>query len=321
MPIRFDVDETAARLVAEVGRFVRDIVIPEEQACDGMLHDGPERLRRRLQQAARDIGVFAPHVSPAWGGHGLDLRGQAVVFEAAGYSLLGPLALNAAAPDEGNTHLLQKIADQAQQERYLAPLAAGEATSCFAMAEPAPGAGSDPRALATTAVRIPGGWRINGRKWFISGADGAAFAICMARTAGAPGDAGGATMFLVDAANPGLKIVRNIPTLDEGLFGGHSELLFDNCEVADDAVLGEVDRGFDYAQVRLGPARLTHCMRWLGIARRAQDVGDHDRETEELVVPVTARLAGTDGGVVSPPPPPAVVETEKPVVARPGPPC
>lgn len=269
MPIEFSVDEDAA---ARVREFVREVVLPEEQACDGVLHDGPEQLRRRLQRAAREAGIFAPHVAPEWGGAGLDLRGQAVVFEAAGYSLLGPLALNIAAPDEGNMHLLAKVADDRQQRRYLAPLAAGEVRSCFAMTEPAPGAGSDPRALATTATRVPGGWRIDGRKWFISGAAGAAFAICMARTGGVPGEPGGATMFLVDAGHPGMKIVRNIATLDEGLFGGHSEVLFDGCEVGDDAVLGEVDRGFEYAQVRLGPARLTHCMRWLGIARRAQDV-------------------------------------------------
>ncbi|WP_033263462.1 acyl-CoA dehydrogenase family protein [Amycolatopsis vancoresmycina] len=266
MPISVD------ELAECVRGFVRETVLPAEYACDGVLHDGPEDLRRRLQQAARDAGIFAPHVAPEWGGAGLDLRGQAVVFEAAGYSLLGPLALNIAAPDEGNMHLLAKVADDRQRRRYLAPLAAGDVRSCFAMTEPAPGAGSDPRALATTATRVPGGWRIDGRKWFISGADGAAFAICMARTSGAPGDPGGATMFLVDAGNPGMEIVRNIATLDEGLFGGHSEIAFHACEVGDDAVLGEVDRGFDYAQVRLGPARLTHCMRWLGIARRAQDV-------------------------------------------------
>jgi acyl-CoA dehydrogenase len=184
-----------------------------------------------------------------WGGLGLDMRGQAVVFEEAGHSLLGPLALNCAAPDEGNMHLLQTFATDEQQERYLRPLAAGDLRSCFAMTEPSPGAGSDPRALTTTAARIPGGWRIDGRKWFISGADGAAFAICMARTNGAPGDPGGATMFLVDAGNPGMKVVRNIETLDEGLFGGHSEIVFDGCEVTDDQVLGEVDRGFEYAQV------------------------------------------------------------------------
>ncbi|MGW5861135.1 acyl-CoA dehydrogenase family protein [Streptomyces sp. NPDC055239] len=272
MSISFEIDERAAVIARRTARFVRDVAIPEEQACDGNIHAGPEPLRRRLQDAARAAGVFAPHVGAEWGGLGLDLCGQAVVFEEAGYSLLGPLALNCAAPDEGNMHLLDVVATEEQKEQFLRPLAAGEARSCFAMTEPAPGAGSDPRALATTATRIDGGWRIDGRKWFISGADGAAFAICMARTSGTAGDAGGATMFLVQGENPGMKIVRNIDTLDQGLFGGHSEVVFENCEVADSAVLGEVDKGFAYAQVRLGPARMTHCMRWLGVARRAQDI-------------------------------------------------
>ena len=272
MSISFEVSAEVAGIARRTAEFVRDVVIPEERACGGSVHDAPEPLRLRLQRAARDAGVFAPHAHRQWGGLGLDLRAQAVVFEEAGYSLLGPLALNGAAPDEGNMHLLEVVATGKQHERYLRPLVAGEARSCFAMTEPAPGAGSDPRALATTATRIPGGWRIDGRKWFISGADGAAFTICMARTSGAPGDAGGATMFLVAAGTPGMKIVRNLETLDEGLFGGHSELAFDGCEVADEQVLGEVDQGFGYAQVRLGPARLTHCMRWLGAARRARDI-------------------------------------------------
>ncbi|MFI6435298.1 acyl-CoA dehydrogenase family protein [Streptomyces sp. NPDC050759] len=279
MPIGFEIDERVTAVARRTAAFVKEVVIPEEQACDGNVHAGPEPLRRRLQQAARDAGVFAPHVGTEWGGLGLDLCGQAVVFEAAGYSLLGPLALNCAAPDEGNTHLLEVVATEQQKVRYLRPLAAGEVRSCFAMTEPAPGAGSDPRALATTATRVHGGWRIDGHKWFISGADGASFAICMARTCGGPGDAGGATMFLVEADNPGMKIVRNIDTLDQGLFGGHSEIVFEGCEVADGAVLGEVDEGFTYAQVRLGPARMTHCMRWLGVARRAQDIA-LERATE-----------------------------------------
>jgi acyl-CoA dehydrogenase len=246
------------------------VVIPIEERCGGVTHD--DGVRRHLQDAAREAGVFAPHVGTEYGGHGLDMLGRAAVFEEAGYSLLGPLALNIAAPDEGNMHMLEAIATPEQRERYLRPLAMGEVRSCFAMTEPAPGAGSDPAALTTRATRVAGGWRIDGRKWFITGADGAAYAICMARTSGAPGDRGGATMFVVSAENPGLTLVRHIQTLDESLFGGHAELMFDNCLVSEDAVLGEVDRGFEYAQVRLGPARTTHCMRWLGIARRAQDI-------------------------------------------------
>ncbi|ULR47989.1 acyl-CoA dehydrogenase family protein [Streptomyces deccanensis] len=272
MPIQFDVDPTIAQLAASTSAFVREVVIPAERACGGSVHDAPEDVRQTLQKGAREAGVFAPHVPERWGGHGLDLRGQAVVFEAAGYSLLGPLALNCAAPDEGNMHLLEKVATEEQQERYLRPLAAGDVRSCFAMTEPAPGAGADPRALRTTATRVSGGWRIDGRKWFISGANGAGFAIVMARTSGEPGDPGGATMFLVDAGTPGMNIVRDIETLDEALFAGHSEIVFDGCVVGDEQVLGEVGQGFAGAQVRLGPARMTHCMRWLGAARRAQDV-------------------------------------------------
>jgi len=268
--IGLDHDPAVTELARRTAEFVRDVVIPIEERYRGVTH--ADTVRAELQRAAKDAGVFAPHVGPAFGGHGLDMCGRSLVFEEAGYSLFGPLALNIAAPDEGNMHMLEIIATEEQKRRYLAPLAAGDVRSCFAMTEPAPGAGSDPAALRTTAVRTPGGWRIDGRKWFITGADGAGFAICMARTSGTPGEAGGATMFLVDAGNPGMKMVRHIETLDESLFGGHMEVLFDGCEVSDDAVLGEVDEGFRYAQVRLGPARMTHCMRWLGIARRAQDI-------------------------------------------------
>lgn len=281
MPIQFDIDPAVAELAERTRLFVRDVVIPVETETGGKLHDAPDKVRRQLQDAARNAGLLSPHVGRSWGGLGLDTRGQAVVFEEAGYSLLGPLALNIAAPDEGNMHLLEKVATDEQKQRYLAALAAGDIRSCFAMTEPAPGAGSDPSALATRATRVPGGWRIDGRKWFISGARGAGFAICMARTSGEPGDRGGATMFLVDTDRPGMTIERDIETLDEGLFGGHSEIVFDNCVVGDDQVLGEVDKGFEYAQVRLAPARLTHCMRWLGLARRAQDIALERASTRE----------------------------------------
>ncbi|MBW0091199.1 acyl-CoA dehydrogenase family protein [Pseudonocardia sp. KRD-184] len=279
-------EPAVAELVTRTAQFVRDVVVPVEVANDGVVPS--ESVRRELQAAAKAAGVFAPHVSPEYGGHGLDMCARAAVFEEAGYSLLGPVALNIAAPDEGNMHMLEAIATEDQKARYLAPLAAGDVRSCFAMTEPAPGAGSDPDALATRAERVPGGWRIDGRKWFITGADGAAFAICMARTAGEPGDRGGATMFLVDADNPGMKVGRHVPTLDESLFGGHLEVDFDGCVVPDEAVIGEVDQGYRYAQVRLGPARMTHCMRWLGIARRSQDIAVAHAAQRELF---GARLA------------------------------
>ena len=218
-------------------------------------------------------------MSVSLGGLGLDTRGQAAVFEEAGYSVLGPQALNCAAPDEGNMHLLSVIATEQQRARYLAPLAAGTVRSCFAMTEPAPGAGSDPAMLATTATKVDGGWSISGRKWFITGAEGAAFAICMARTGESISAGRGATMFLVDAENPGLHVARVIDAMDRSFPGGHCEVAFEDCRVSDDAVLGEVGEGYRYAQVRLAPARLTHCMRWLGLARRAHDIA-LDRASE-----------------------------------------
>jgi acyl-CoA dehydrogenase len=272
VPIDLSHDPHVADLARRVARFVREVVVPEEERYAGVAAAGGEALRGGLQAAAKKAGLFAPHVSPEYGGQGLDMRSRALVFEEAGWSLFGPLALNIAAPDEGNMHLLEAVASDTQKERYLRPLAEGDVRSCFAMTEPAPGAGSDPAALTTRATRVPGGWRIDGRKWFITGADGAGFAICMARTTGEPGDRGGATMFLVDADNPGMDVTRHIDTIDESMYGGHCEVVFDNCVVPDDAVLGEVDKGYEYAQVRLGPARMTHCMRWLGIARRAQEI-------------------------------------------------
>jgi acyl-CoA dehydrogenase len=269
--IEFSVPAEQLELQERVRAFVRDVVIPAE-ARDTGIHGLDAGLRAELQSAAREAGVFAPQASRELGGLGLDLRGQAVVFEEAGYSILGPQALNCAAPDEGNMHLLSVVATPDQQERYLAPLVAGAVRSCFAMTEPAPGAGSDPSMLLTRAQRVDGGWSISGRKWFITGADGADFAICMAVT-GERIEAGrGATMFLVDADNPGWHIERVVDAMDRSFPGGHSELTFDDCRVSGDAVLGEVGKGYRYAQVRLAPARLTHCMRWLGLARRALDI-------------------------------------------------
>jgi acyl-CoA dehydrogenase len=265
-------EDGGPELRARIERFVLDVAIPAERQLRGSLHDAADGFRVELQDEARRAEVFGPTVPVALGGLGLDRRDQAWALEAAGYSLFGPLAMGCAAPDEGNLHLLDVVADPGQRERYLQSLAAGAVRSCFAMTEPSPGAGSDPRLLRTTATRTADGWRIDGRKWFTTGAVGAAFAIVMARTEGEPGQRGSATMFLVDADNPGMRIERTIGTLDESMMGGHAEIAFDDCRVGPSAVLGEVDRGFEYAQVRLAPARLTHCMRWLGIARRSLDI-------------------------------------------------
>jgi acyl-CoA dehydrogenase len=259
--------------------FIREIVVPSEPEPGGRLAE-PER--RRLQAAARDAGVFAPLAPREHGGLGLPLTQWSPILQEAGYSPIGPTALNCMAPDEGNIHMLELIATPEQRERYLAPLSRGEVRSCFAMTEPHPGAGSDPDALRTRAERVDDGWSITGEKRFISGADGAAFAIVMART-DADGDApAGATMFLVDAGNPGMRLGEHIHTIDRAIGGGHPFVSFEDCRVSDDAVLGGAGLGFRYAQVRLGPARLTHCMRWLGLARRALEIALDRADEREL---------------------------------------
>lgn len=272
MAIELGYSPEVLALAERTRAFIDEVVLPVEDRYGGdIAAAGGDAVVRELQAAARLAGVFAPHVPVEYGGLGLNMSDRAPVFEAAGYSLFGPVAVNIAAPDEGNVHLLAEVGSAAQKARYLAPLAAGDVRSAFAMTEPAPGAGSDPAALTTRAERRSGDWYITGQKWYITGADGAAFFIVMARTSGDAGQRGGATMFLVPADTAGLTVGRHIPTLDRSMVGGHCEVFFDDVRVPDEAVLGEVDRGFDYAQVRLGPARMTHVMRWLGAARRGHD--------------------------------------------------
>lgn len=246
--------------------FIREQVIPLELPPGEYID---EELRALLQAKARKAGVFAPQVDREFGGLGLPIEHWPSVFQEAGYSPLGPLALNCMAPDEGNMHMLTEIATPHQRETYLRPLASGKTRSCFGMSEPHPGAGSDPSALRTTAVRDGDGWRITGEKRFSSGAIGAGFAIVMAMTDEEGTSA--ATMFLVPMDTPGVRVGASLHTMDRAIIGGHPHVHFDDVWVPGDAVLGEVGLGFRYAQVRLGPARLTHCMRWLGLARRAHD--------------------------------------------------
>lgn len=249
-----------------VTEFIENRVVPREAEV-AEIPQSLEEVRGQLQEQARAAGLFAPRVSPKFGGLGLDWRQSAVVFEAAGRSLLGPQALNCAAPDEGNMHLLAAVGTDEQVAKYLLPLAQGKVRSCFSMTEPAPGAGSDPKMLLSFATQQPAGdWIINGDKWFITGADGAAFTICMAQTDRGP------TLFLFDTDNPGFVLKGLSNTLDHGFPGGHGEIELRDCRVPADAVLGEIGKGFEYAQLRLGPGRLTHCMRWLGIAHRSMEI-------------------------------------------------
>ncbi len=269
----FTLPPDIAALAARVDEFVRGEVIPFEADPRWTDHGPDDDLRRDLNARARAADLLAPHAPREYGGRALSHVAKAAVFEAAGYSILGPVAMHIQAPDEGNLHLLSVVASPAQKERFLRPLAEARTRSCFAMTEPiteaGDGAGSDPAMLATRATRDGDGYVISGRKWLTTGADGAAFAIIMARTGDGPGDA---TMFLADLPNPAFRIVRHLATMDTSFMGGHAEIEIDNLRVGPDAVLGEVGKGFRYAQVRLAPARLTHCMRWLGSAKRAHDI-------------------------------------------------
>ena len=258
------------QLRLKVRKFLDTEVIPLEtkESAAGL----PPELFAHMRAKAKSAGLWTPHLPPELGGLGLSLLAMCLVFEEAGRSPLGPLALNCAAPDEGNMHLLHRAATPEQQRKYLHPLAAGAIRSCFAMTEPAPGAGSDPTMLQTRAEKHGEQWVINGRKWFTTGANGAAFAIVAAVTDPGVPAKHGTTLFLVEAGTPGFHLVRDVPTMTTDWPGGHGEILFENCAVPESHVLGGVGQGFKLMQVRLGPARLTHCMRWLGAAQRSQEI-------------------------------------------------
>lgn len=258
-------------LKQRVEQFIRRRVIPFESDLRIGPHGPRDDLRIELNALARNEGLLSPQVDRRYGGMGLSHLDRAIVFEAAGYSLLGPIAMHCAAPDEGNMHLLEAVADPAQKERWLSPLAIARVRSCFAMTEPAPGAGADPRQLATVARHDAGHYVVTGGKWLITGAQGAAFTIVMANVVDGPKGTG-PTMLLADMNTPGLRIERVIDSLDQSFVGGHAQLTFNQVRIPADQVLGAVGEGLRYAQVRLAPARLTHCMRWLGAAQRAHDI-------------------------------------------------
>ena len=198
----FSLPEELVELQHRTEHFVREKVMPYERDPRQTPHGPAEALRRELVGMGREAGLLSPHVGHEWGGLGLDHRGKAIAFEAAGYSPLGPVALNCFAPDEGNMHLLEAVAEQRHKERWLRPLAAGEIRSCFMMTEPAPGAGADPSMLMTTARRDGEDFVINGRKWLITGAVGADLGIVMARNESDSGGPAGATMFLTPMDAP-----------------------------------------------------------------------------------------------------------------------
>ena len=253
-------------IAVTVEQFVREVVVPFERDPRWTSHGPSPELVDEMRTLARAAGVLTPHI-PAGGGH-LSHRDMSIILRAAGLSPLGPVAVNVAAPDEGNMFLLGKVATSEQQAHFLKPLLAGRVRSAFLMTEPAEdnGAGSDPSMLRTTAEPDGDHWVINGRKCFSTGLLGARVGILMAKTVG------GATMFLVDLPNPAIRVERVPETIDSTLPGGHPISRIENLRVHRSTVLGEVGEGFKYAQVRLSPARLTHCMRWLGACIRAQEI-------------------------------------------------
>ena len=270
--IDFTIPEEIEKLKEATQKFIFNTVIPMEKDKRQDNHGPHDTLRKELNQKAKKAGLLSPSVGKEWGGLGLDMRGMSVIFEASGYSLLGPQAMNCSAPDEGNMHLLEVVANKDQKEEWLKPLAAANIRSCFSMTEPSPGAGSDPTMLQTTATRTKRGWVINGEKWFITGFNGAKLNIVMAKTSEKIENNEGATMFLINNNDPGITKLRTQNSMESSFAGGHCQIQFKDLEVSDDQVLGEVGLGYKYAQVRLAPARLTHCMRWLGAAQRAHDI-------------------------------------------------
>ncbi|OZI50661.1 acyl-CoA dehydrogenase family protein [Bordetella genomosp. 4] len=262
--------ERSREVGERVEAFVRNVVVPYENDPRRTAHGPTQELVEELRAKARAAGVMTPHILSD-GSHMTQLE-TAAVLKRSGLSPLGPIAVNTMAPDEGNMFLLGKVATPAQKAKYLDRLVSGHARSAFYMTEPAVdgGAGSDPSMLQTTAVQQGDRWVINGRKMFITGAEGAEVGIVMARSN--TGDKVQATMFLVSLPHPAIRIERILDTIDSSMPGGHALIVIDNLVVPQEDVLGEVHEGFRYAQIRLSPARLSHCMRWFGGAARAHEI-------------------------------------------------
>ncbi len=260
------ISDEAHGIAARVEAFVRDVVAPYESDPRCGAHGPSDDLVVALRDLARAAGVMTPHIRPD-GSH-LTQRETAVVLRASGLSPLGPIAVNVAAPDEGNMYLIGKVGSPEVKARFLEPLVSGRARSAFFMTEPASegGAGSDPSMMLTTCRLDGNHWVINGRKAFITGAEGAGVGIVMAKSED------GACMFLVDLPDPAIRIERILNTIDTSMPGGHAVVMIDNLRVPADQMLGHSGEGFKYAQVRLSPARLSHCMRWLGACTRANEI-------------------------------------------------
>ena len=273
MAIDFSFPEEVTFIVERVRRFCEEVVAPAQKEIESNEGDRKVLVRQivSMRKAAKEWGLWLPHMPEEWGGMGLGHVAMAAVSaEAAKKSSFGPFALNAQAPDEGNMHTLLHWASPAQKEKYLRPLCEGTARSCFAMTEPEV-AGSDPTLIQTRAVPDGDGWLVNGHKWFISGARGAKFAILIARTEDEPEiPQAGNSAFIVDLPSEGWEIVRDVETMSGA--HNHCEIRIENLRLPADALLGGRGQGHLLGQARLGPARLAHCMRWIGQAETALEM-------------------------------------------------
>jgi len=279
MDFRISAETEALR--TRLATFIDEDVLPlEADRANFDAHENiaPEPLAR-MRAKAREIGLWSPQAPVARGGMGLSMVARAVLYEEANRSLFGPVCINCAAPDDGNIAVLAQVGTPAQQDAWMQPIIDGEVRSSFAMTEPHPGGGSDPSMIRTTAERQGDRYIVRGRKWYITGAAEARHFILVARTSDDPRS--GLTAFLYYADQPGWRITRRIGIMGPEEHGGHCEIEFDGLEIpADNVLIGE-GRGLKLTQTRLGPARLTHCMRWLGLARRCVDIARDYAETRE----------------------------------------
>jgi acyl-CoA dehydrogenase len=264
-----EIDDFRTRVAA----FVAEKILPVE--ADRANWDAHENISEaalaRLRAEAKKAGLWAPQVPKALGGQGLSVVGMAAAYEEMNRSIFGPVVFNCAAPDDGNMILLAKVATDTQKDRWLRPIVEGRARSAFVMTEPAPGSGSDPGGMMKTRAEKRGDtWVITGRKWFITGAEGAGTFILVARTS--DGERKNMTAFLHGPGGRGFEIVRRIPIMGPEEHGGHCEVEYDGFEIPDADRLMNAGDGLKATQIRLGIARLTHCMRWLGLARRALEI-------------------------------------------------
>jgi len=266
-------DPARAEAVADrVREFVDQEAIPVEREHLGGPPVSAETVET-LRERARERDIYAPQIPEEYGGLGLGFREALPLFEAAGRSLLGAAAIRVDAPDEGNMHTLELVGTDDQKARWLDPLARGELRSGFSMTEPMDGAGSDPKMIRTTAEKDGDEWVIDGHKWWTTQGSEADVLLVMARTDPDAHPYEGCSIFLVPADAPGVEVVRDVPHVGGGVTGtGHAEIRYDGVRVPEENLLGEENAGFAIAQQRLGPARLTHCMRFTGMAERALDI-------------------------------------------------